>query len=277
MAECVIRKLNLRNRALQVASIAASLALLFSVSRQNQAQTSQAGAPTQAAFDVASIRLNKEDGSNNTSIHSDHETIKLNFVGTPLIYCVQMAYNVRDYQITGPGWMKSSRYNIAAAGPYHEGDKDVWRTMLQGLLAERFKLQVHHVEKQLPVYSLVVGKKGPTIQKADAGGGSNITGRNGHLTMQRISMAKFAEYLSTRLDRPVIDETGIEGNFNFDLQYSEESLSSNPERANGTAALDTSAPAIFTAVQEQLGLKLKARKAPVDTIAVDHVEAPSEN
>jgi bla regulator protein BlaR1 len=255
---------------------ALSIAAMPALNASAQASaTAEASAHPAVSFDVASVRPNKAEGSNNTTWHHDKDTIRLTYVDTPLIYCLQKAYDLKEYQISGPDWLKSVRYDIAASGPY-AGDDQAWRIMLQQLLAERFNLKVHLKSRKLPVYTLAIGKIGPRLQKTEAAAaGSNLTVRNGQLTAQRISMASFADFLSRVVDRPVLDKTGLAGRFNFTLHYSELAQSTNPQQAN--AAIDTSDPIIFTALQEQLGLKLESTKGPVETLVIDHVEQPSEN
>ena len=138
-------------------------------------------------------------------------------------------------------------------------------------LADRFKLKFHIETKEMPVYSLVVAKNGLKIKEAnDDGNGTQIDGDPQHpLSARNISMAGFAGTLSRlqELDRPVIDATGLKGIFNFTLDYS----------PGDAAPSDNTGPSIFTALTEQLGLKLEAGKGPVDVYVVDHVERPSDN
>jgi len=146
--------------------------------------------------------------------------------------------------------------------------------MLQTLLAERFQLQVHRETKELPVYALVAAKGGPKLHKAEPGGNTDMRGENGSFVFRGTSMPQFSEDLSTlsQVDRPVLDRTGIPGVFDFNLKFGE----SNDEMKRALIAGDGAS--IFTLIQEQLGLKLEARKGPVEMLVIDHVEmAPVEN
>jgi uncharacterized protein (TIGR03435 family) len=138
--------------------------------------------------------------------------------------------------------------------------------MMQALLKERFGLAVHHESKSLPGYALVVAKNGFKLNAVEDAGGHHSSGGHGRLSAQRMSMERLADHLARQLNQPVSDMTDIRGVFNIELSYKE---SDNQ---------DDSEPSIFTAIQEQLGLRLEARKVPVDVVVVDHVERiPAEN
>jgi uncharacterized protein (TIGR03435 family) len=171
--------------------------------------------------------------------------------------------------------------------------------MLQALLAERFKLTVHRESKELPIYALVVAKDGPKLQEAkpgdtypngikgpdgQPGAGMMMMGREG-LTAQGIPIANLVRHLSRVLGRKVVDKTGLTGKYDFTLKWtpdqSQSAMLRGPEGGQpGTgsaAAPEASEPSIFTALQEQLGLKLDSQKGPVEILIIDHVEKPSEN
>ena len=159
-------------------------------------------------------------------------------------------------------------YDITAKA---EGDgtptRDQFRLTLQALLADRFQLKVHRNPTEMPVYALVVGKGGPklkpgsSVDPAISGRGMNYT-----LNMPKGTVAELAHILSREVDRPVLDQTGLEGTFDIKLAYKPEYVK-NPEP--GTS--------VFTALQDQLGLKLEPTKAMIEMLTVDHVEKPSEN
>jgi uncharacterized protein (TIGR03435 family) len=145
--------------------------------------------------------------------------------------------------------------------------------MLQ-TLTDRFQLQFHRETKELPVYALVAAKSGPKLHKAEPGSNTSMQGENGAFVFQGTSMPQFAEDLSTlsQVDRPVLDRTGIPGVFDFNLKFGE----SNEEIKRAFIAGDGAS--IFTLIQEQLGMKLEARKGPIEMLVIDRVErAPSEN
>ena len=137
--------------------------------------------------------------------------------------------------------------------------------MLQTLFADRFKLAIHREMKDYPVYALVVGKDGPKL-KAAADGKYDTRNSGGHLELHHISVAGFATYLVNAADRPVVDMTGLDGYFDITLDWRPDTPQAGPNSGND------SRPSIYTAVQEQLGLKLEPRKAPVEFIVIDHIE-----
>ena len=145
--------------------------------------------------------------------------------------------------------------------------------MLQALLADRFGLKVHQETRQLPIYALVVAKGGPRFQPSKING---TTVSNGHaqitVTGSDHTVALLAEQLSRTLGRVVVDKTGLDGRYELSLKWTPDDA---PGGA-GTAPADTG-PSIFTAIQEQLGLKLESQKGPVPILVVDHIDLPSQN
>ena len=148
--------------------------------------------------------------------------------------------------------------------------------MLQALLAERFQMRVLRETKELPVYALVVGKSGPQLHEAEGAGNGMRIGR-GRVTTQAISMEPFAKNLGKLLGRTVVDRTGLEGKFAFTLEWTPDPGQPMGLLGPSPASADDSGPSIFTALQEQLGLKLEPQKGPVEILVIDHVEKPSEN
>jgi uncharacterized protein (TIGR03435 family) len=187
------------------------------------------------------------------------------------------AYQLKGrYQISGgPSWLDSDsdRFNIAAIAL---GDKapspENVRLMLQSLLADRFQLKVHREIKEGPVYALVVGKNGPRLKVSKPDEESSITAsgnRTANITMANQTADRLALQLADSLDRPVIDKTGLTGHYDIKLTWI-------PEYA-GAPRPGSDDVDIFTAVQEQLGLKLEPQKAPIEILVVDHAERPSDN
>jgi uncharacterized protein (TIGR03435 family) len=173
---------------------------------------------------------------------------------------------VREYQVTGPDWLGSDKFDIVAKFPQHSGDSQAG-PRLQKLLADRFKLAFHRESKEMPVYALVVAKNGPKIKAVEDNGDHNTNNEGGHMTGKGITMTRFAEFLSRQMDRPVVDLTEMQGVFNVTLDWT-------PEKAGDDAV----GPTLLTALQQQLGLKLQPQKAPVEVIVVDHAErVPVEN
>lgn len=227
------------------------------------------------AFEAASVKLDRSlDGAD---VDTSPGLLRAQMT---LRRYIAYAYDVRPYQVVGGmPWMDSEHYAIVAklenpreANP--EGPQI--RTALQQLLAERFQLKFHHETKELPGYALTVAKGGLKVKEAQAGEGSDISSRgNGttrKLTATRVDMPGFAAYLSRQLSRPVTDQTHVAGAYTFTLEWTPDEL--KPIAASDQQQL----PSLFTALQEQLGLKLEsAHSAPVDILAVDNAERPSEN
>jgi uncharacterized protein (TIGR03435 family) len=227
----------------------------------------QTNSPARPEFELSSV---KPSHSEQRRSGVDTSPGKLTVRNVWLKMIVQMAYGVKEYQISGPAWLKSERYDISAKAASLLPD-DKMMPMLQTLLEDRFKLALHRETKELPVYVLLAGKNGTKLREAKGNGPSpDIKERgSGHLAAHRMSMPQFANYLAARMDRPVLDLTDLKGHFEITLDWT----------SNDMAATDsTASPSIFTAVQEKLGLRLEARKAPSEILVIDHVEkVPTEN
>jgi uncharacterized protein (TIGR03435 family) len=197
-----------------------------------------------------------------------------------LKWLMQMAYRIKDFQVSGgPGWIGSEGYDVIAKATGNP-TQDQTRLMVRTLLAERFKLSFHREMRELPVYSLVVAKSGPKLQevKREAGPGDGGFGWGpGRIDGKLVSMQAFAELLSTVLKRIVIDRTGIQGNFDFNFLYTPEGYQPREAGNPNEGRPDPNGPSMFTAIQEQLGLKLEPGKAPVEIFVIDHAEKASEN
>src|SRR5262249_32411803 len=151
---------------------------------------------------------------------------------------------------------------------------------LRSVLAERFKLAVHRDSKVLPAYALSVGKSGPKLHHSETSGGPSLSFPRGKISGQRVSMEKLAEVLSYRLNHPVVDRRELKGLYDVTLEWMEErdadNIAGGDRRIAPTGGV--SRPSIFTAIQEQLGLRLQAEKLPVETVVVDAVErVPTAN
>jgi uncharacterized protein (TIGR03435 family) len=199
---------------------------------------------------------------------------------------VSFAYGLHAKQLVGgPDWLATERFDIAAK-PDGEGapNQDQWKLMIKKLLAERFHLTTHEEKRELPVYVLTVAKTGPKLTKGE--GDANTLGgvgfrAPGNFTAANATMADFAGAMqSVVLDRPVIDKTELTGRWSFALKWTPDDsqfrgLPSHafPPPPEG----ETAPPPLFSAIQEQIGLKLEAVRAPVNVMVVDKVEKPSEN
>lgn len=194
---------------------------------------------------------------------------------------------MKDYSLSRPDWLDTTRFDVNAKNPPEfRNIKDAaerqeqHRHMLRTLLAERFKLVVHRETRNLSAYALVVAKGGLKIQAVVGDGNSNLNTNNGNLTAKGITMEHSANWLSGRVDRPVVDQTEIKGIFNFSLEFSPEQRPTPAVPGESEHARDNtdSGPTLFTALQEQVGLRLQAHKLPVSIVVVDHMErTPTEN
>jgi len=230
------------------------------------------------AFEVASVKPNLSgraggEGSERETIASSPGSLMMRNVS--LRTGIQWAYGVRGHQVSGPDWIASERYDIVAktSGPASE---DQMRRMLQTLLADRFQLALHRETKLLPVYALVTGKRGAKLQTASGQGNSSMRPAFGGLEFRNYSMSDLAERLSSRpfgVDRPVLDQTGLHGLFDFTMK-----LAGNDAELKHTLEGMERGGADFTAFLEQLGLKLQPQKGPVEVLVIDRVEkVPVEN
>jgi uncharacterized protein (TIGR03435 family) len=178
----------------------------------------------------------------------------------------------KDYAIVGPEWLKSDRFDINAKMP-PDTPVPVLLEMLQTLLSERFKVAVHRETRELPMYALVVARTGSKLKAVEEGKTTFNMG-TGVIRALKASLAAFADRLSQFVDRPVTDATGLAGVFDFTLEWAPDP----PPPAPGEAPAVASGPSLFTAISEQLGLRLEGRKGPVPVLVVDHAERmPTEN
>jgi len=266
-----------------------------------------AGAPVvarQPAFEVASVKPNVSGDlgpryNMGPSFAVESATLK---------DLVKIAYEVEDFRISGgPAWINSDRYNIEARATGTPGsglkEMEAWRRLqeqrLQTLLQDRFKLALHRETKELPIYDLTVAKGGPKLQPSscitrDAAQAreplapgqkpSDFCGYGGFgrgfYENTTASGAGLAVAFSTLLGRVVVDKTGITGSYHVFLKFVPDdsiAIRMGPPGEPAAPASSVDGPNIFTAVQEQLGLKLESAKGPVEVLVIDHVEKPSEN
>jgi uncharacterized protein (TIGR03435 family) len=192
------------------------------------------------------------------------------------------AYDLQPKQIVGgPQWLTTDKYDIVAVTP-EKSDAQQLKGMVRRLLAERFGLSFHREKRMLAAYALLVDKAGPKMEKSevDPDRGSGFRGRGmGQLTVTNGSMAGFARWLNGGiLDRPVIDETGLTGKFNFALNWmpDESQYGGMGTRMPPSDSANT-LPSFFTAIKEQIGLKMDPTKANIDVLVIDHVEKPTPN
>jgi uncharacterized protein (TIGR03435 family) len=217
---------------------------------------------------------------------------------------ITFAYNMRDFQVSGgPGWIASERFDIEAKVedsaaqrmrklPSTSGQAQM-RELVRSLLAERFALKANQRTKNLPIYVLVVAKGGPKLKEVSPSDGQTsysppltpgdyrlITGRVSTLTASASPVASLVRVLSQQLGRQLVDETGLKGTYDFTLKWASDmgvGGGSTSGAADSGSSPDTSSTSIFTAIQEQLGLRLKSAKGPVDTLMIERIEEPTPN
>jgi uncharacterized protein (TIGR03435 family) len=227
-----------------------------------------------ASFEVASIKptpvsTTNREGGNRARIEYSPDSLTMRNVA--LTHCIQWAYRVEYYQFPQLQSLDSTSYDILAkaAGPVPVREL---RLMLQQLLADRFKLTLHHETKEIPVYELTVAKGGPKLPDPRAADDHHAVEnlpriQDGSFLFEDTSMTEFAAKLSQLygIDRPVVDKTGIAGY--YDIVF----------KGAAAAQRQPDGPSLYTLIQEQLGLKLVPTKGPMDVIVIDHAEKPSEN
>ena len=242
----------------------------------------QAGKPATPVLEVAAIKPVKNPDRNN--MHDHTEGRRLTARNVTVKDLIMIGYELDPGQIaSGPAWMATDAYDIDAEAVEgvdlnHEQEEE---KLFQELLADRFKLTFHHEQRTLAVYLLVVARSGPRLTSADPQGAENSGCEHpGICTFKKRTLTDFARFMQfVVLDRPVVDKTGIAGAFDFTLKWTpDESQFSRLGIFYRPPAEDSSlSPPLFEAIQEQLGLKLKPEKAPVNVLVIDHIERPSEN
>ena len=263
--------------------------------------SAQAG-PT---FEVASVKPNKS-GDQRVMMQLPPNG-RITATNIPLRMLLRQAFDVQDFQIVGgPNWIASDRFDIVAKAPdgMTTGPEQI-RPMLRALLADRFKLVTHHETREMAIYSLVLaradGKLGPKLSaaKVDCEARFSAARRGGpppecpapgqpiecgfmmgggNMNVGGMPMLELARALSPMVGRIVIDKTGLKGRYDFQLAFAPEGRGFGPGPAGAEPPpADPNTPSLFTALQEQLGLKLESERGPVDVVIIDRVELPTED
>jgi len=283
-------------------SVAAAVALTLI------AAVSQAQSPA-AKFDVASVKVNRSGAPFRMGpmMQPGGRVVATNLTLRDLI---RAAYGIEDNQLVGDaGWIDSAQFDVDARGPANM-TREQGQAMLRELLADRFKLVTHPETRQLPIYRLVMARRdrlpGPHLKTSGpdcapivppsgvplppppppgpGGGGAPLTAARGlprrcgtmmhpgGMSSRAVTMDALASMLAYEVERPIVNETGLAGEFDVDLTYSELGAA-----ASQTAPPVNAAPTLFTALEEQLGLKLESARGPVNVVVIDRVERPAEN
>lgn len=269
-------RITLRRFLVLLAAVFLAIAAPNTIAQQNGTASPMApmAANAHPSFEVATI--NPADPNRTTGggfIVGGHRLIIQSQTVNDLI---SLAYAVHPKQITGdPAWLGTEKFDIEGqADQPGVANLHQIQEMLQKLLAARFDLKLHHDQRDLPIYALKLAKGGPKMTRsAENTYGLPTQSGHGHGTQQQRkftnnSMSDFALGMQAYMDRPVVDETGLPGRYDFILRWTPYNSQTNEPNA---------APDIFTAVQEELGLKLEATKGPAEVLVIDHVERPSPN
>ena len=287
----------------------AALGVAGLVSLHAQTPVSSGSSP---AFEVASVKRNNSGDGNIT--RGMQPGGRLTFINNPLRQLIIAAYQVQPFQVIGgPSWLTTDRFDIVAKAP-DGATPDQMNPMLRTLLAERFKLVVHRETREMPVYSLVKarpdGRLGDRLKPAAVDCGPAARGRGGppptppggapgaapgpqgplmgcramispgRLQIAGQPLAQLASLLANQVGRPIVDKTGLAGAYDIELSFMPEGagrggpVGTPPPGAPPIPAVDPDAPSLFTALQEQLGLKLESERGPVEVIVIDSVEQP---
>lgn len=225
-----------------------------------------------AQFEVASVRLVEKPSGDGLTKISDPGALLFTAHNVSLPFLIQMAFGLDVYQIEGqPAWMGSTLYDVSAKPDSEKGPTyEQLKPMLQHLLAQRFHLQTHTEEKEMKGYSLVVAKGGQRLMPSKSAGPVSAAIMPNRLQAPGVDAKGLASILSMVLKRPVHDNTGLQGKFDLKLNFAPLNAPAN--------SLDSSLPSVFTAVQEQLGLKLEPAKVSVQMLVIDHADRlPTEN
>jgi uncharacterized protein (TIGR03435 family) len=258
-------------------------------------------------FDIASIKPNKSDDARGSiGAQPGGRFLAINM---PVRDLVSFAYQVQTHGVVGgPEWLTSDRFDIVATAeagipvvpPSAGGPPSTMQLMMRALLADRFGLSVHNETREMPIYNMVIasgdGALGNKLRRSSADCREVVPTRAGTpqppnqaqratcgmrlgpgmMSAEGRSATQLANTLGQFVQRPVVNRTGLEGLFDFDLLWAYEApIDASP--AARVAPIDPNAPSIFTAVQEQLGLKLESGQAPLDVVVIDHVEPPTPN
>jgi uncharacterized protein (TIGR03435 family) len=234
------------------------------------AQTQPPKAP---AFEVASVKRGADGGPpGDIPRNMDDSPGHFAMRNVPLRFAIEWAYDLKDFQVAGPEWIKvDERYDIIANAP-GRATNDEMRVMLQTLLAERFQMKSHFEKREMSVYALLPGKGEPKLKKADPSAPQSLGGGGSGAQFHNFPLSRLTFLLTRRMDRPVLDLTGMSGSFDYTVDIS------GLGRGMGSSGYDGEGRSVFQAIQDDMGLKLEPRKWPVDVLVIDSVsKVPTEN
>lgn len=272
------------------------------------------GQTARPEFEVASIKPSADFQPRHVRVGLHVDGAQVSGAALSLQNLIRIAYGVKEYQISGPDWVASERFDVNAKIPSGGTETQV-PEMLQALLEDRFQLKMHREMRDLPVYALMVEKNGPKIEEAPAdatatapaagpvnvsatgeargvsmnyGNGSSFTFADNRLEGRKLTAPQMADVLSRFTEKPVVNMTELKGRYNFVLELAPEDFRAMLIRSAVAAGIQlppqalqladaASGASLFSAI-EKLGLKLDSRKAPLDVLVIDHAEkTPTEN
>lgn len=236
-------------------------------------------------FDVVSVKPSAPD-EHNSFMSQRLPGGSLRLIGLPLRMMIMRAYDVKAFQLAGgPDWVRTDRWDVLAKA---EGVEDRLtpaqeRPMLQALLRDRFQLKVHIETREMPVYALTVDKSVSKLT-LNTGAVRQFRTGNGSLTVNNGGIPELVNWLSQALGRVVIDRTRLNGEYDYALSWTPEpgqggpeSIGQPPGTLGGVTPSGADGPSIFTALQQQLGLRLVSQEGPVEIVVLDSAEKPSSN
>lgn len=277
-------------------------------------QTMSGQTAARPEFEVASIKPSADFQPQHVRVGLHVDGSQVSGAALSLQNLIRIAYGVKEYQISGPEWLASERFDVNAKIPAGGSEKQV-PDMLQALLENRFQMKMHRENRELPVYALIDGKNGPKIEEAPAdasastpaagpvnvsatgesrgvsinyGNGSSFSFADNRLEGRKLSAPQMANVLSRFTEKPVVNMTDLKGNYNFVLELAPEDFRAMLIRSAVAAGIQlppralqladaASGDSLFSAI-EKLGLKLEPRKAPLEVLVIDHAEkTPTEN
>ena len=227
---------------------------------------------TPPAFEVASV---KPAAPNNRTRMQFLAGGRFTATSMTLKTLLSVAYDIREFQISGgPDWMTSARFDVSSKAEHPSATTSDMVLMLRTMLADRFKLALHWETRDVQVYELVVADSGLKLRESDASKARSLDGGGGRAIGAKVTMDLLSQFLSMQLGRTVVDKTGVNGAYDVTLTWTPET---NPVQNSADNPRPLDGPSIFTAVQEQLGLKLVSRRGPVEWMMVDRAERPAAN
>jgi uncharacterized protein (TIGR03435 family) len=257
--------------AIQILLVAVPASIAFSQAPSGPPKAELA--PEPLTWDVISVKPNHSLNPSG-SIGSSMDSLRIQNMTLISVFLTAFGLKSEDQIVGLPGWVNSDNFDIqakmdvetASAFKQMRPEEHIrqWNSFLREVLENRFGLKFHLEEQERPVYNLVVTKQGLKIKESSSDANGSYYSGPDRFSASKCQMSSLVFSLTGSLDRVVIDKTGLTGRYDIDLTWSPDSE-------------PNSGPSIFTALQEQLGLKLEPAKAPVDMIVIDHIERPSEN